>query len=65
MKLLEQLFDSLRPWVQFCVTCAMTWLAHLDVIASIVALVVLLFQFKVVYYRGKLERLKYNKECEK
>ncbi len=61
MKELEQFFDSFKPITQFCITCLMGLVAHLGLITSIVALVVLLFQFKVVYYNGKLKKIKYDK----
>lgn len=64
MKALEQIFESFRPITQFSITCAMGVLANLDKVASVVALIVLLFQFKVVYYNGKIKKMKYEKECK-
>jgi len=62
MKELEQIFESLRPVTQVCLACAMGALAHLDKIASVVALAVLIFQFKVVYYNSKLKRMEYEEK---
>jgi hypothetical protein len=70
MKEIEQIFESFRPLTQFCITCAMGVVAHLDTIASILAIVVLMFQFKVVFLNGKvkgmelkLREMEYEKEC--
>ncbi len=62
MKELEQILESLRPLTQMLITCFMGCIAHLGMITSVVALVVLLFQFKVVYYNGKLKQIEYDKE---
>jgi len=61
-KTLGQVLESLSSFTQFCLAGIMGLLAHLDVVASVVALLVLLFQFKVVYYNGKLKKIEYNKE---
>ena len=69
--ILEQILESLKPAGHFLLTLAMGIFAHLDIIASLLAVVVLLFQFKVVFFNGKvkemelkLKRMEYNKECK-
>ncbi|MCP4673400.1 MAG: hypothetical protein GY857_19090 [Desulfobacula sp.] len=62
MKELEQIFESFKPVTQFIITCLMGVIGHLGIITSIVALVVLIFQFKVVYYNGKLKKLEFDKK---
>lgn len=62
MKTLDQIFESFRPVTQFFITCAMGAMAHVDKVASVVALIVLLFQFRVVYYNGKLKKIEYDRE---
>ena len=64
MKELEQLFESFRPLTQCFITCLLGIVAQLGLITSIIALVVLLFQLRVVYYNGKLKRIQYDKECK-
>ncbi|MDD9304374.1 MAG: hypothetical protein HUK40_19330 [Desulfobacter sp.] len=64
MKGLEQIFDSMKPGLQFLITCAMGLLAHLDKVASVMALAVLIFQFKLVYYNSKLKKIEYEKESK-
>ncbi|MCG8642738.1 MAG: hypothetical protein MI862_23630 [Desulfobacterales bacterium] len=64
MKMIEQLLEPLKPFQQICIACIMSVLAHLDVIASIVAVLVLLFQLKVSFYKGKREKAAYDKECK-
>jgi len=59
---LKQIFESFTPAEQ-AVVGFFTWLAsHINTGTAIVALVVLLFNLKVVYYKGKNEQLKYEKE---
>ena len=63
MKEIEQVFESLRPATQLAFTF-LTWLfGNLNTITAVLAFVVLLFQLKVVYYNGKLKKIKYGKEC--
>ena len=62
--ILEQLFESLKPMTQIIVAFAMGVFAHLDVCASVIAVLVLLFQLKVSYYKGKREKVAYDKECQ-
>ncbi len=62
MKELEQIFESFKPLTQFFITCLMGLIGHLGLVTSIVALVVLLFQFKVVYYNGKIKKLEFKKK---
>ena len=64
MKLIDQILEPLRPFTQICLAFLMSVLAHLDIIASIVALLVLLFQLKVSFYKGKREKIAYDKECK-
>jgi hypothetical protein len=64
MKEFEHIFESFRPITQFLITCGMGILAHLDKCASVLALAVLVFQFKVVYYNAKLKKIEYEKECK-
>jgi len=57
MKEIDQVFESLGPVKSFLVTCLMGLLAHLDIVASVLAIVVLLFQFKVVFLNGKVKAI--------
>lgn len=62
MKELEHLYESTKPVFQFLVTCTMGVIAHLDQCASVLALAVLIFQFKVTYYNSKIKKMEYDKE---
>ena len=53
-----------KSFNQSIVAFFMAALAHLDVAASILALVVLLFQLKVVYYNSKIKKMEYEKEIK-
>ena len=64
MKEFEEIIDSFSPVTQAIIAFCMGLFAHLDVIASVIAMVVLLFQLKVVYYNGKLKKIEYDKECK-
>lgn len=59
----EQLLESLRPITQAIIAFFMGVFAHLDVCAAVLALVVLLLQLKVLYYKGRREKAAYEKEC--
>ena len=66
MKELEQLFESFKPVQQFFITI-WAWITvnlNIGIASTMVALLVLLFQLKVVYYTGKLKKVEYDKACE-
>ena len=53
---------NLKSFGQSFLAFFMAAAAHLDVVAGVLAVVVLLFQVKVMYYRGRREELAFNKE---
>ena len=65
MKIIDQILEPLRPFTHICIAFFMSVIAHLDKIASIVALLVLLFQLKVSFYKGRREKAAYDKECKR
>ena len=66
MKEIEQFFESFKPVQQFCITLWAWITVNLDIgwASTFVALMVLLFQLKVVYYTGKLKKIEYDKACQ-
>lgn len=64
---MKEFFESLKPIQQFVITIGAWLMANCSVsnISTIVALLVLLFQLKVVYYSGKLKKIQYDKENKK
>ena len=64
MKIIDQILEPLKPLTHICIAFFMSVIAHLDIIASIVALLVLLFQLRVSFYKGKREKIAYDKECK-
>ena len=63
IRTLEQIFEPLKPMTQTILAVLMAVISHLGLITSIVALFVLLFQLKVLYYKSKREKIAYDKEC--
>ena len=59
-----QSVESLNPLKQSIIAFSMWIIAHLSHATAIIAFLVLLFNFKIVYYKSKNEKLKYEKECK-
>jgi len=66
MKELEQIFEQFKPVQQFLITIGAWVVAHCSIgaFSTLLALFVLLFQLKVVYYSGKLKKIEYDKACQ-
>jgi len=75
--LFEKAISDLPPWLQNMLAMTMAFISHLGTLTSIIAFVVILFQFKVAFLNGKikvkelkmknmdlkLKTLQYDKEC--
>ena len=62
MDTLNTIFESLKPMTNIFLALIMGVVAHIGTIASIVALFVLLFQLKVVFYNSKLKKIEYDEK---
>jgi len=61
--LLDKKFDSLSPFPQSVVAFFLALISHFDVVASVLAVIVLLFQLKASFYKSKREKSAFDREC--
>lgn len=58
---LIDLFESLG-FFENCIIVSIMWMfSHINICTGVAAFTVVMFQLKVVYYKGKREKLKYKK----
>lgn len=61
---LQDLCESFRPATQFLITLFSWAIGQIGTVTAILALIVLAYQLRVVYYTGKLRKLECDKACK-